>query len=146
MANFAYTPFKRDILGSINLETDDIRAILVMADSTADQEEDAQYVANVSTLDEMDGDNYVRKALQNQALSKDDGDDRGIFDAGNILYTNMSAGTREVKAIILYKHVTNDGDSPLIGYFDEDGFPFSPSANGQDVEVRWNSAGILHQN
>lgn len=142
MANFAYTPAKGDILrAGHNFATGDFRVILVMTNTTADTDQDVEFVGDIGTLDEYDGANYVRKALANEAVTDDAPNNRGEFDADNVVWTALGAGTRQAAGMILYRHVTNDADSPIIGWIDTGGFPFS--GNGGDVTVAWNAEGIL---
>lgn len=144
MANFAYTPFKPGILlADFDLAeaADDIRIILVMTNTTADTEQDAQFVGSFTTLDEYDGANYARKALANQVVNTDLVNNRGEFDADNITWTALGVGTRQAQGMIVYKHVGADGVNPVIGWIDTGGFPFS--GNGGDVTVAWNAEGIL---
>lgn len=144
MASFAYTPFKTDLMkGSFNLQEagNDVRVILVMTNTTADTDQDAKFVGDIGTLDEYDGASYARKALANQAVNEDDPNNRGEFDADDIVWTALGAGTRQAQAMVIYKHVTNDADSPLLAFIDSGGFPFS--GNGGNVTIQWNAEGII---
>lgn len=143
MASIVYTPAKGDILRAQH-DFDapgDFRIILVMTNTTGDTDQDAEFVGDITTLDECDGANYVRKALANEVVTDDAPNNRGEFDADNITWTALGAGTRQNAGMILYRHVTNDADSPVIAYIDTGGFPFS--GNGGDVSVAWNAEGIL---
>lgn len=140
--SIAYTNAKRALLaGEINFATDDIRVALVMTNTTADTEADVATMGGFSTLDEMDGAGYARQALTGEAVAADNANDRGEFDANNVTFAGVSAGTRQVAGIVLYRHVTNDADSVPIAFIDSGGFPFT--ANGGDIVVTWNAEGIL---
>lgn len=142
MANFAYTPAKAKIAkGEIDFVNDDIRVLLVMTNTTADTEQDKEFIGDLTTLDEFDGANYARKALGSQAVNQDDPNNRAEFDAADVTWTALGAGTRQAQGAVLYKFVTNDADSPLIGWIDTGGFPFT--GNGADVVAIWNAEGIL---
>ena len=142
MASFVYTRAKAKLIsGAIDLDTDDIRALLVMTNTTADTDVDTEFVSGIGTLDEMDGANYVRKALAGEAVTADLVNDRGEFDATDVTWSSLGAGTRQVAAVVLFKFVTIDADSPLIAYIDSGGFPIS--ANGGDLTAQWNAEGIL---
>ncbi len=142
MASFVYNEAKRALAaGEIDLDTDDIRVALVMSNTTADTEDDVNLMNGFSTLDEMDGANYVRKALASEAINEDAGNDRAEFDADNVTWTALGAGTREVTGMIVYKHVTDDTDSVPPAYIDSGGFPFT--AGGGDVTINWNVEGII---
>lgn len=144
MASFVYTPAKTLIgQGGLDLREAgaDIRVILVMTNTTGDTDQDAQYVGNITTLDEMDGANYARQALANQAVNEDAANNRAEFDADDPTFASLGAGTRQVAGAIYYRHVTNDADSPLIAYVDSGGFPFA--ANGGNVTIQHNAEGIV---
>lgn len=142
--SFAYTLFLQDVgRGEIDFQEagDDIRIILVMTNTTADTDADAEFVASITTLDEYDGANYARKALANQAMAADLANNRGEFDADNIQFASLGAGTRQAAGMLMMKFITNDAASPNIAFIDSGGFPFS--GNGGNVDVTWNAEGIL---
>lgn len=144
--SFWYTNAKRAILaGEIDLDTagDDVRLLLVMSNTTADTTEDAATITGLGTLDEMDGSGYARQALAGEAVTADNANDRGEFDANDTQFASVSAGTRQVVGAVLYKHVdgTPGNDIP-IAYIDGTGFPFDPG--GGNIDFAWNAEGILH--
>ena len=142
MASLAYTKIKTLLANKgLQLGTDDLRIILVMTNSTADTEEDKEFVGDFTTLDEYDGTNNTRKTLANDALNEDLPNNRAEFDADNITWTALGVGTRQALGMVLYLHVTNDADSKPVAYIDTGGFPFD--GNGGDVTVTWNAEGIL---
>lgn len=142
MSSFVYTPAKAALLrGEIDLVGDDIRVALVMTNTTADTEQDVGLMNGFSVLDEYDGSAYARKALATQAVNEDDPNNRGEFDADDITWTALGAGTRNAQAMLVYKHVTNDTDSIPLAFIDTGGFPFA--GNLGDVSVTWNAQGIL---
>lgn len=142
--SFIYTRFKGNALGRgtrIDLESDSIRAILVMNLTTADTEEDLEFVGDLTTLDEMDGAAYVRKVLASLAVNADDPNDRYEFDADDVTWSALGNGTSKVTGAVIYKHITNDADSPLIAYINDSPFPFDPDL--LDFVLQWNAQGIL---
>ena len=142
MASFLYTHAAAEILrGHIEFDADDIRCLLVMTNTTADTELDD--FSEVTTLDEMDGANYSSPgiALTSEAVTDDDANDRGEFDATDITWSSLGAGTRNVQAAIVYLFVTNLNGSMPIAYIDTGGFPFA--ATGSDITIQWNAEGIL---
>ena len=141
MADFCYTRAKRDIaLGDIHFDTDDMRVALIMTNTTADTEKDKTFMDQFTTLDEFDGAGYSRGALNNEAVNEDTANDRAEFDADNLTFSGISAGTRNIQGAIVYKHVTNDANSVPILWIDTGGFPFT--ANGGDLVLSWNAEGI----
>lgn len=140
--SLVYTPFKGDVLrAGHNMATDDERILLAMTNTTFDTEQDDEFVGDTTTPDEYDGANYVRKALAGEAVTDDAGNNRGEFDANDIQWVALGAGTRQAAGMVLFKFVTNDAASPLIAWIDSGGFPFS--GNGGNVDVAWNAEGIL---
>ena len=128
--------------GTIDFDApNDFRVLLVMTNTTADTEEDVATVSAFSTLDEYDGANYARQELSSDTVTKDSTNDRGEYDAADITFTSLGAGTRQAQAAVIIKHVTNDTDSIPIAYIDTGGFPFA--GNGGNVTIQWNSEGIL---
>lgn len=142
MASFVYTHAKYLLAtGAIDFTSDDMRVLIVMTNTTADTEKDVEFVDDFTTLDEYDGSSYARKALASEAVNQDDANDRAEFDATDIQWATLGAGTRQAQAMVLIKHVTDDTDSLPIAYIDTGGFPFS--GNGGNVDVTWNAEGIL---
>lgn len=142
MANFVYTGAKTKLANAdLDLASADLRALLVMTNTTADTEKDVANIAAFSTLDEHDGANYARKTLADEAVAQDDANDRAELDATDVTWTALGAGTRQCQALVVYVHVTNDSDSYPFLYIDTGGFPFT--ATGADVTIQWNAEGIF---
>lgn len=144
MASFVYNKWKTKLLkGDVDLDEgqNDIRAVLVMTNTTADTEDDTEFVSGFTTLDEMDGVNYARKTFSSQAVNEDLANNRAEFDGENFTWTALGAGTRQIAGVLIIRHVTNDTDSIPIAYIDTGGFPFT--ANGGDFTITWNAEGIV---
>lgn len=138
--SFVYTPALAK-LNSTTLEGD-VRALLVMTNTTADTDEDAEFIADIGTLDEYDGATYARVALASEDLSADGANDRAIMTATSpITFATLGVGTRQCQAVVLYRHVTNDADSELIAYIDGTGFPFD--GNGENVSLNIGANGLI---
>lgn len=144
MANFVYTRAKTNLLkGDLDFDApDDIRVMMVMTNTTADTDEDAATLSAIGTLDEMDGANYSAygAALAAEAVSEDTANDRGEFDATDLTFSSIGAGTRQVAGFVVYLFVTDQTDSVPICWIDDD-CPFT--ANGSDIKLQWNAEGIL---
>lgn len=142
MASVVYNEFKRgSAAGEIDLNADDIRVALLMTNTTADTENDAKVnVDDFTTLDECDGANYVRKVLANEAVNKDDANDRAEFDADDVTWSALGVGTRATQGVLVYKHVTDDTDSVIIAFVD---FASDVTHDGTDFTIQWNTEGIL---
>jgi hypothetical protein len=150
MADFAFTRGKRDIaLGDVHFDTDDIRVILCMTNTTATSDDgtgkDAATISAI-TLDEFDGGGSHppsfanRTALASEAVNEDTANNRAEFDAANTTISTIPAGTRNIQGIIIYQHKTSDADSVPLLWIDSGGFPFT--ANGGDLVLSWNAEGI----
>lgn len=143
MANFVYTGFKNRLLkGDVDFDTNDIRAMLVMTNTTADTLQDANTLSDVS-LDEYDGSGYSRATLTGETVTQDNTNDRAEFSASNFSFgTTVAAGTRQAQAMVLYQHVDGTAaNDKLIAYYDTGGFPFA--GNGGSISVTVNAEGLL---
>ena len=111
MASVVYNQFKKySADGTIDLDTDNVWAALVMTNTTADTENDGiEHVGDLTTLDESDGSGYVRKALITKVVNLDDANDRAEFDADDITWTALGNGTRALQGVLLYVDADNDG-------------------------------------
>lgn len=143
MASFAFTNAKRAFLaGELDLAAagDDIRALLVMTNNTSPSNEDGATLATIGTLDECDDTGYARHTFSSEAVAADNTNNRGEFDAEDCPFTFNGNASRQVAAIIIYKHVdgTNANDIPLF-YIDSGGFPFTATGS---VTIQWNAEGI----
>ncbi len=145
MADFGYTRGKRNIaLGDIHFDTDDMRVIIVMTNTTADTEKDKATLNDFTTLDEFDGSNYSTGAgtqLASQAVNEDTANDRAEFDADNVTFSSIGAGTRNIQGLILFWWAGTFAASVPVAWIDSGGFPFT--ANGGDLTISWNAEGIL---
>lgn len=144
--SLVYTPFKGDILRGLSSHNlveggADVRVLLAMTNTTFDTEQDDEFVGDTTTPDEYDGANYVRKALGSQTVTDDAANDRAEFDAADIQWVALGAGTRQAAGMVALIHITDDAASFLVCWIDSGGFPFS--GNGGNVDVAWNAEGIL---
>ena len=128
--------------GSFDLVANDIRAILVMNTTTVDTEVDAiPFISSYSLLDEMDATGYAREILAGNAVTADDPNNRGEFDANDESFAGLSGdATRTIIGVLIYKHVTNDADSiPL--FYSEFASPIPTTAT--QIDIPWNVEGLL---
>lgn len=58
----------------------------------------------------------------------------GTFDAADAVFLSVPSGAA-IDALVIYKFVTVDADSPLLSYID--GFSVTP--NGGDITAQWQS-------
>lgn len=141
MASQVYNSVKGEFLeGNIDLVNDDIRVKLLMTNTTADSENDGiTNLSDFTTLDEQDGTNYAVKALSGKAVAIDTGNDRAEFDADDVTWTSLGAGTRDVAGILVYKHVDGtDANDIAIAWVEKSGQP-----DGSNFTINWDAEGIL---
>jgi len=144
MASFVYDNAKEQILlGTIDFSTDDMRVALLMTNTTADTEKDKATIAGFTTVDDFDGAGYSAggSALAGEAVAEDGANNRAEFDATNLTFSSLGAGTRQIAGALLYKFVTDFNSSLPVAWIDSGGFPIT--ANGGDITLQWNAEGIL---
>ena len=101
------------INGTIDLNTSDIRARLVMTNTTCDTEIDAiNNLTNYTTIDVSNATGYADVALDTETVTADDTNNRANFyTATNIVFTGLSGdATRNYQGVLLYKYVAG-GDA-----------------------------------
>lgn len=141
MANFAYTYAAEGLMnGTIDLDANDIRVLLLQVD------EETKTYANITALlasaaTELTSTGYTRQALASEAVVRDDANSRAEFDAADATFSSVSqASSEQAVAAVVYKFVTNDGDSIPLFHIDDGGFPITPQ--GGDIVIQWNAEGI----
>ncbi len=127
MASALYDKGREGFLdGSIDWDTDDIRAILVDA---------GNYTVNLAShanLSDIPGAGRVATsdALASKTVTA------GVADAADKTFVAVTGAT--VEAIVLYKHTGTEATSRLIAYLDTGtGLPLTP--NGGDVVLQWDN-------
>jgi hypothetical protein len=128
--------------GSVDLLTDTLKVVLLNASYTPNK--DHNFVSDINTY-ELSGTGYTggfagggRKTLANKTVTQDDTNDWAKFDADDVSYTAINAGTAAYAAIV--KEITNDAASPVIAVVD-----INPDivTNGGDMTLTWGANGIL---
>lgn len=161
MANTVYNTFKKFSIAPtsgqythIDVITDTIKVALVNSSGyVVDPDQvlfDDGTTADVASY-EFNGVGYTagigsssgRKTLAAKTLTQDDVNNRAVFDASDITWTALNAGTAQ--ACILIKEggagtTTSDTGTSLICYIDS-GFPVV--TNGGDLTISWSTAGIV---
>lgn len=142
--SFVFTNAKRALLaGELDFDAQSIRVALLMTNHsllTAGQE-DVATISAITTLDEFNGANYARKVLASPVVAAVNASDWATFDATDVLFTALGAGTRSAAGILLFRFVTTDADSVPIAWIDTGGFPIA--GNGGDLTIVWDALGIL---
>lgn len=132
--------------GSLDLLADTVKVMAV--DATFAFNPDSDFVddgsANDAASHEIAGAGYAggfggagRKVLASKTITEDDANDRAYFDAADVSWTGLNAGT--IGMLLLIKEITNDAASIVIAALD----PADLVTNGGDVNAVWNAAGLL---
>jgi hypothetical protein len=138
MANVIYNSFKQKIMdGSIDLDTDTIKVALVTSSYTPDQDNHEDYA---DITNEVVGTGYTAggATLANAAVTKDNTDNEGVFDADNVTW---SSSTITARGAIIYKDSGVDATSWFIAYLD---FTTDKTSTSGNFTIQWNSEGIVN--
>ena len=129
MANALYGKGREKFLtGDIAWDTDNIKVCLV---------DTASYTVSID-VDEFLSDvpSGARVATSGNLTSKTT--TLGVADAANVTFGTVTGA--QCEALVIYKFVSNDSNSPLIAYIDDaTNLPITP--NGGDITVAWDSGG-----
>lgn len=148
MADFHYNQAAADVYdGSLDMLVDTIKVGL--STSTHVPIRDDDFIDEVGADDfvdgELSGSGYVsgfgnsgRLTLASKAIVVDKPNNRAEFDAADVTWTGISAGTAAQATLL--KEITNDLASITIANIDSGGFPIV--TNGGDLTVQWNAEGI----
>jgi hypothetical protein len=139
MANVIFNSFKRDIMnGSIDLDTDTIKVMLVTSAYTPDQD---AHTKRSDVTNEVSGTGYTAggAALANKAVTADNTDNEGVFDADDPVW---AASTITARGAVLYKSRGGLASADeLLCYFDFGSDQISSNGN---FTIQWNSEGIIN--
>lgn len=140
MASAVYAKGLTGILnGDIDVLTDTLVAILVTSGYSLDNDDD--FVSDLTPAsNELSGAGYSRATLASKAVAEDDTNNRATFDAADVVWTGINAGT--AAAVVIAKNSGADATSVLIAYIDTGGFPVA--TNGGDLTIQWNASGIFY--
>lgn len=142
MASAKYNIMKsRMMKADLDLDegVDDVRAILVMTNTTADTEIDVDNTGSITTLDEMDGSGYARQNCANQVVATDDANDRAEFSCDAMVWATLGNGTRQVQGVYFHEFITNDAGSFCM-FFSE--FSATINPGGSTLTVTPNAEGL----
>lgn len=139
MADVIYNSFKRDIMnGSIDLDTDTIKVALVTSAYTPNQDTHTKFS---DVTNEVSGTGYTAggATLANKAVSADNTDNEGVFDADDV---SWSTSTITARGAVLYKSRGGAATADeLICYID---FTTDKSSTAGTFTLQWNAEGILN--
>lgn len=142
MADVIFNAFKKNILnGTIDLDTDTIKVMLVTSGYTPDQ--DLHDFRDDVTANEVSGTGYSAggTALSTKTVTQDNTDNEGVFDADDVTW---STATITARGAVLYKSRGGASSADeLICYFD---FGSDKTSTAANFVLTWNAEGILNQN
>jgi len=142
MASHAFHETLRVALNAL-VSGKDLRAALLMTNTTADTERTITLMNAFATLDECDAGGYARVALASEAVATDAGNNRAEFDATDVSFTGLGGdATRDYQGVLIYEHVTNDTDSIPRWWIE---FASTESNTVSQVDIPWNAEGIVQQ-
>ena len=152
MADFLYNRGSADLWDSlqpVDMIVDTIRVMLCTASYVADRDDDLVDAggANDPVDHELSGAGYVsghgnsgRKTLASKTITVDKPNNRTEFDAADVIWTFITAGTA-AQAIVHKEGSVDDTTARLVSHIDTGGFPVVTS--GVDLTIQWNTEGIM---
>jgi len=151
MANFSFWK-TNDWLARAgqSLATADLRVLLVMTNSTAPADVDAEFLDEIATLDECDAGAYARVDLASVGLTANDTDDRSEVRSDDADWGALDVGVsgRDLKGALIYFHLgagTDAENRPWIWYDTVASGPIFPfTLNGGNVKLVEPATGWLH--
>lgn len=126
--------------GSIDLDTDTIKVMLVTSAYTPDQD---AHTKRSDITDETSGTGYSAggSSLANKAVTVDNTDNEGVFDADDLSWTTSSFTAR---GAVLYKSRGGASSADeLIAYLD---FTTDKTVSSGTFTIQWAAEGILNLN
>lgn len=141
MASVIYNSFKRDIMnGSIDLDTDTIKVMLVTSTYTADQD---AHTKRSDITNEVSGTGYSAggATLASLSVTADNTDNEGVWDAAD---TTWSSSTITARGAVMYKSRGGASSADeLICYID---FAADKSSSAGNFTLQYAAEGILNLN
>ncbi len=123
----------------------DLRVLLVLDGTTVDVDDanrDVTALDQFGTLDEHVA--AGRMVLTGLIWAKDAAGNFSWLDADPVTWDPLPvAGVQDVKAALVYVHITDDTDSYPLGYFDTGGYPVTPTGLTRHT-INWHATqGVL---
>lgn len=142
MASVIYNSFKRDIMnGSIDLDTDTIKVLLVTASYTPNQDAHDKRDDITNEVAAAGGYSTGGEALSTKSVTADNTDNEGVFTADPLTW---AASTITARGAVLYKSRGGASSADeLICYID---FGSDKISSSGDFTITWNAEGILNLN
>jgi len=136
---------------SIDYVNDTIKIALIdNSVSYSPSQDSEEFVADIldggTTASEYADTNYTRPTLSGTVTNQDNMNDRGTWDANDVTFSNLgSANGDTIQAVVVFKQVTDDTDSPVLRVLDDSEESALPQGtNGSDVVIQWHADGIKY--
>lgn len=150
MADFVYNQAATEILDSSqDLLANTIKVGLSSSTHVPNRDDDHADEAGADDFidGELSGTGYVaghagsgRLTLASKTVTVDKVNDRAEFDAADVTWTGIDAGTA-AQATLLHEAGADDTTTNVIANIDSGGFPIT--TNGGDLTIQWNAEGII---
>lgn len=141
MADVIYNSAKKKILDAdIDFAADTLKVMLVTSTYTPDQD---THDFRDDVTNEVSGTGYTAggATLANKAVTVDNTDNEGVFDADDVSWTTSTITAR---GAVLYKSLGGASSAdPIVCYFD---FGSDKSSSAGTFTIQWGSEGILNLN
>ncbi|RJQ67327.1 MAG: hypothetical protein C4519_24330 [Desulfobacteraceae bacterium] len=126
--------------GDIDLSADTIKVMLLDSNHVDDQ--DAQEFIDDVSANEVSGDGYTAggATLANKAVTQDNTDNEGVFDADDVTWADSTITARYA---VVYKDTGTPSTSPIIQIID---FGEDKVSSAGPFTITWNAEGILNLN
>jgi len=138
MADVIYNYPKSELLkANIDLVSDTIKVALCTSSYTPDQDTHENFD---DITNEVVGTGYTADGatLANKAVTKDNTDNEGVFDADDVVWTTSTITARYA---IIYKDSGTDSTSPLLACVD---FGTDKVSTAGTFTIQWATEGILN--
>ena len=128
---------KAALEGGINLATDTVKVMLLTSTHVTDIDLDV-FIDDVSA-NEVSGTGYTAggQALTTKAVTQDNTNDLGKFDADDVTW---ATATITARFAVIYKDTGTASTSPIVNIVD---FGADRTSTGVDFVINWNANGIL---
>lgn len=140
MANLIYNSFKKELMdGTIgDMTSVTIKVALVTSSYTANQDTHTRYSDITNELSTGSGYTSGGATLASKAVTVDNTDNEGVFDAADVTWSSSSLTAR---GAVVYKDTGVAGTSPLICFFD---FGADYTSSSGNFTIQFNSEGIIN--
>jgi hypothetical protein len=143
MASLLNLPGIQDIYDGTHkwASSDDLRARLLMTNTTADTENNKATLSAYTTIDTFDGSGATNNlALTGEAVNVDSGNNRLELDLDDAAFGALGNGTRQIQGVLLFFFVTNDADSIPLCFIQ---FSSNVNPGGATLTIQWNAEGVV---